>query len=319
MFTNFIINTYKKTLLTRHDPDGAIFYFSHTDFLGMECEPFEFFGERGQRLQGYFYTKNLTRPERLVIFEHGMGCGHRAYMREIVTLAEHGYAVFTYDHTGTLASGGDHIGGFTQSLCDLDCAIKALKASGRADGKRLAVVGHSWGGFSTMNIGAFHRDVTHLVAMSGFTSPINIITDVIGKLKKYAPAILKSEVEYFGGYAYANSSLSLLETDAKALIVHSEDDPTVPYSQFAELRERLEGIERISFMSLNGKKHNPNYTEDAVRYKDVFFAELTKFRKKKNITKEEKSAFVRSWDWYKMTEQDMDFWGRVFEFIDEEN
>ena len=318
MFTNFVVNTYKSALLTRHDPDGAIFYFSHTDFEGIECEPFKFTGEREQRLQGYFYTKNVTRPNKLVIFEHGMGCGHRAYMREIVTLVEHGYTVFAYDHTGTLLSGGDHVGGFTQSLCDLDSAIKALKAAGRCDGKSIAVIGHSWGGFSTMNIGAFHKDITHLVAMSGFVSPNKIITDMLGKMKKYAPAVFKTEVDYFGGYAYADASLSLLQTDARALIIHSKDDPTVPYSQFLELEEALEDVKRIEFLPLNGKRHNPNYTVDAVRYKDEFFAELTRFRKKnKNATKEQKETFAARWDWHRMTEQDTNFWAKVFKFIDE--
>ena len=317
MFTKLIVNTYKRALLTRHDPDGAIFYFSHTDFEGIECETFEFFGERGQRLQGYFYTKNVTRPDRLVIFEHGMGCGHRAYMSEIATLVEHGYTVFAYDHTGTLNSGGEHIGGFTQSLCDLDSAIKALKASGRCDGKRLAVIGHSWGGFSTMNIGAFHKDITHLVAMSGFVSPNKIITDMLGKMKKYAPAVFASEVAYFGGYAYADASLSLLQTDARALIIHSKDDPTVPYSRFLELEASLGDVERISFLPLEGKRHNPNYTADAVRYKDEFFAELTRFRKKsKKATEEEKREFASRWDWHRMTEQDADFWAKIFDFID---
>ena len=317
MFTNIIISFYKKALLTRHDPDGAIFYFSHTDFDGVECEPFGFTGERGQPLQGYFYKKNVTRPDRLVIFEHGMGCGHKAYMKEIITLVEHGYEVFAYDHTGTLASGGEHIGGFTQSLCDLDRAISALKASGRCEGKRLAVVGHSWGGFSTMNIGAFHPDITHLVAMSGFVSPKKIITDMLGKMKKYAPAVFKTEVDYFGGYAYADASLSLLETNARALIIHSKDDPTVPYARFNELGKMLEGVERVELLHLDGKRHNPNYTEAAVKYKDEFFAELTRFRKKnKKASAEQKAAFAARWDWHRMTEQDPEIWNKIFDFID---
>jgi dipeptidyl aminopeptidase/acylaminoacyl peptidase len=245
-----------------------------------------------------------------------MGCGHKAYMREIVTLAEHGYAVFTYDHTGTLASGGDSIGGFTQSLVDLDRAMCALKASGKVDGKTIVVMGHSWGGFSTMNIGAFHPEITHLVAMSGFTSPTNIITDVLGKMKKYAPAITRSELDYFGGYALADASLSLLETDARALIVHSKDDNTVPFHRFVELQERLKGVDRVRFMPVEGKKHNPNYTSEAVSYKDLFSAEHARFKKNKRASKEDVAAFVASWDWYKMTEQDMEFWDTVFEFID---
>ena len=163
-----------------------------------------------------------------------------------------------------------------------------------------------------MNIGAFHKDITHLVVMSGFTSPYNLLTD---KLKKYAKPIFQLEVDYFGGYAFAHSSLSLIETEAKALIVHSEDDPRVPYRRFAELREIMKDAEHVTFMSVNGKKHNPNYTEDAVKYRDQYFAERAKL-KKKRASREERDAFTKSCDWRRMTEQDMDFWAKVFEFID---
>ena len=51
---------------------------------------------------------------------------------------------------------------------------------------------------------------------------------------------------------------------------------------------------------------------------DEFFAELTRFRKKnKNATKEQKEAFAARWDWHRMTEQDTNFWAKVFKFIDE--
>ncbi len=318
LFEKLIVSTYKKSLLTRHDPDGSVFYYSGEDFPTLSVREFDFLGREGQRLQGYFYTDEAVKyHDRLIIFEHGMGCGHRGYMREIATIAAAGYPVFTYDHTGTLRSEGEHIGGFTQSLSDLNAAISALKESGEADGRRLAVIGHSWGGFSTMNISLFHRDITHLVAMSGFTSPRKIIGAFLSKLKGYIPAVFKTEADKFGPLAEADAALSLLTTDAKVLLVHSKDDPTVPYSMFSEIENAVKGRENIHTLSLEGKKHNPNYTERAVRYKDEFFAERTQLRKKKRLrTEEEKREFVARWDWEKMTEQDMDFWQTVFDFLE---
>lgn len=318
LFEKFILSTYKKTLLTRHDPDGSVFYFTHEDFPTLGMRLFDFTSREGERLQGYFYTDEAVKyTDRLVIFEHGMGCGHRGYMREIATICAAGYPVFTYDHTGTLASGGRHIGGFTQSLCDLDAAITALKESGEADGKRLAVIGHSWGGYSTMNIGILHRDITHLVAMSGYPSVRKMIGVFFNKMKGYIPTVFNSEAEVYHGYAEADATLSLLTTGAKVMLVHSKDDPTVPYTLFEGIMRDVGERSNIRYLTVDGKRHNPNYTEAAVRYKDEFFAALQEMKKKKRLGDEAaKAEFVKRWDWERMTEQDMDFWGEVFAFLE---
>jgi hypothetical protein len=43
---------------------------------------------------------------------------------------------------------------------------------------------------------------------------------------------------------------------------------------------------------------------------------LYKKESKKLKTKEAKRAFVKSFDWYKMTEQDTEFWSVIFDFLD---
>ena len=318
MLQNFIINVFKSRLLTRHDPNGSVFYYSPED-LGLGYEGFEFRGDRGQRLRGAFYTLGGVKGERLIVFDHGMGCGHKAYMREIRTICERGYEVFAYDHTGTLDSEGEHIGGFTQSLVDLDYAISAIKAAGKVGERKIAVIGHSWGGFSTMNIAPHHPDITHVVSLSGFISPREMIECVLGKMKKHAPALFALEEQRFGAYAYADARYSLKTAKGtRALIIHSKDDPTCPISHLEKLRAALGEGGGVSYLVVDGKRHNPNFTEDAVRYKDGFFAELTRLVKRKKLsTDAERADFVASWDWGRMTEQDTELWDRIFEFIEE--
>ena len=127
IFEKKVLDYYKKILLCRHDPDGSVFYFSKADFDGLISEDSHFFGDKGQRLQAHLYYRGQKRYDRLIIFEHGMGCGHAAYLREINEITERGYTVFTYDHTGTLNSEGENIGGFSQSLSDLDRAVDYVK------------------------------------------------------------------------------------------------------------------------------------------------------------------------------------------------
>ena len=317
IFEGLIVNGYKTRMLTRHDPDGAVFYYSPEDF-GLEYEEYDFIGQGGQKLSGYFYKKGEPRADKIVVFEHGMGCGHRAYMREISVIVEAGYLVFAYDHTGTLASGGENIGGLTQSLVDLDIAIKALKASGRTLGRDIAVIGHSWGGYSTMNIGAFHKDITHLVAMSGYPSVRTMLeTMMTGIMSGYVPALFKSEADTFGGYAYADARYSLFTTNAKVMLIHSTDDPTAKYSMLEAVKDAICERENTVFLTLEGKKHNPTYTDDAVSYKDEFFAELTAARKKKMLsTPEARAEFRARFDFDRMTVQDMDVWNKIFAFLE---
>ena len=318
MLKNIILKSFKSKLLVRHDPDGTIVYLT-PEQVGITGRAFDFLADHGGLLKGYFYTKGTPRADKLIVFDHGMGCGHKAYMREIATICEHGYEVFAYDHTGTLESAGDSIGGFTQSLVDLDLAISAIKDKGEARGRKIAVIGHSWGGFSTLNIAAYHPDITHVVPLSGFISAREMISCLLGKLQKYSPMLFALEEERFGSYAYSDARLSLkLAKNTKALVIHSKDDMTCPYTHLEKLRAAIGDGGNVTYLTVNGKNHNPNFTCEAAAYKDRFFAELTHLKKKKKLTtSESKDAFVARWDFIKMTEQDMALWQTIFNFLEQ--
>ena len=86
---------------------------------------------------------------------------------------------------------------------------------------------------------------------------------------------------------------------------------------FEKIKVALAGRENTEFLSLEGKCHNPTYTRDAVEYKDGFFRELTaKRRTGKLKTDEAKAEFVSKYDFTRMTEQDSEVWGKIFDFIE---
>jgi len=144
LFEKYVLKIYRKNLFTRNDNADGIFYFTPEDFPGLKAHPYCFKARAGHDLKGFFYYYDAPIPGRLLVFDHGMGNGHRAYMREIETLARAGFLVFSYDHTGCMASGGKHIGGFAQSLADLDDCIKTLKRDEFLQNREICVVGHSW-------------------------------------------------------------------------------------------------------------------------------------------------------------------------------
>lgn len=309
---------YRRNLFIRNDNPNGIFYFTAADFPGLQAHPYCFTSQMGHDLKGYFYHYDHPVPERLVVFDHGMGNGHRAYMREIERLAKAGYLVFSYDHTGCMESGGENTNGFAQSLKDLDDCIHALKKEPALLVRRISVMGHSWGGFSTMNIAALHPDITHVVSMSGFVSVRRMLGQLFsGVVKGMQKPLYALESRSNPEYVNFDATESLRNTNAKVLLIASSDDTVVQKAcHFDVLQQALSGKENIRFLVTEHKGHNPSYTCDAVRYKDDFFAQFQKLVKKKKLeTAEQQKAFMAGFDWKRMTEQDDEIWLAITEHL----
>ena len=319
IFSKQIEKIYSKTLFSRHDEDGTIFYFSHKDFEGLHCEPYQFKNQKDEILRGAFYSYEGYKKDRLIVFDHGMGAGHKAYMKEIEMLARGGYKVFSYDHTGCTMSEGKCIRGFAGSLSDLDACISALRKEKEYMNIDISVVGHSWGAFSTMNIPALHPDIRSIVAISGFVSVREMQKQVIsGPLALWRKTVFALEERENPEYVNFSADESLKGKKTLALIIHSDDDRTVSHKRHhLSLKEALAGEKNVEFLSVSGKDHNPNYTAEAIAEKARFFADLTAKKKAGALeSDEQKSAFLSSYDWHKITEQDEKIWQKILSHLE---
>ena len=318
MIGKFAEKIYRNMVYSRADDNGCVVYFTAEDFDGLHREEYSFPSSLGHTLSGAFYYYEGFDEKRLIVFDHGMGSGHTGYMTEIERLCREGYRVFSYDHTGCMKSGGESTNGFAQSLRDLDDAVKALKQDERYSALPISVIGHSWGGFSTLNISALHPDIEKCVAMSGFISVEQILKGYFkGILLPFYKKFLALEKKSNPDYVRYNALQSLKNTKTEMLIIHSDDDKTVSAeNNFDLLEKELSGKENIRFLRLTGKNHNPNYTEDAVKYKDKFFSEYQRALKKKALTADEqKEAFKKKYDWKRMTAQDEKIWAEILELL----
>ena len=317
LFEKQILNTYKGMMHTRCDDTETVFYFSAENFDGLRKEPFPFHASAGHTLQGYIYHYNNPIKGRIVVFDHGFGGGHRAYMKEIEMLCRHGYTVLSYDHTGCMESGGASPNGMAQSLCDLNDCITAIKEDKRFDGVDISVMGHSWGGFSTLNISALHPEISHVVVLSGFVSVEELVNSFFsGLLSGYRKVIMNLEKSANPTFVHYNAVESLKQSTASALLIYSEDDQMVKRNHYDILKAGLADKENVRFMLVQNKGHNPNYTEDAVRLLGKFGKARAKFAKKKNATAQEKEAFVASFNWDAMTVQDETVWNSILAHLD---
>lgn len=320
IFEKAIIGAYKQMAYTRCDDNGTAYYFSAEDFPGLHQESYLFRSSKGHKLKGFVYQYDNPIPGRLVVFDHGFGGGHRSYLKEIVTLCKHGYMVFAYDHTGCMESEGKDPNGMAQSLCDLNDCITVLKHDSRFASMDISVVGHSWGGFATLNISALHPEISHVVVLSGFVSVELLINSYFGGIMKgYRKAIMQIEEAANPKFVGYNAVESLKNTEAKVLLIYSENDKMCHKAvHFDALKAGLEGKKNIKLILVKNKGHNPNYTEDAVTYLGEYVAAKTKLAKKGRLnTTEEKAMFVASYDWDRMTAQDEAVWKEIFDCLDQ--
>ena len=319
---NFMEKQYRSNLFIRNDNPNGIFYFTAADFPGLNTHAYAFKSQMGHDLQGWFYHYENPIPGRLVVFDHGMGNGHLAYMREIEKLAKAGFLVYSYDHTGCMASGGESTNGFAQSLKDLNDCIAALKKEPALQDRAISVMGHSWGGFSTMNIAALHPEITHVVSMSGFISVRRMLEQIMPGLllKGIRKSLYELESRSNPEYVTFDALQTLGSTAAKVLLIASSDDKVVQKAHhFDVLKQALSNRENVRFLLTENKGHNPAYTCDAVRYKDEFFAQFQKMVKKKKLeTKPQQEAFMSVFDWVRMTEQDETVWSAIISHLKEQ-
>ena len=319
IFEKKVVGFYTAQFFNRCDDKGLAHYFSHADFPGLRQQPFDFKSSLGHDMKGWFYCYDEIIPGRLVIFEHGFGGGHRSYMKEIEMLCRRGFLVYTYDHTGCMESGGDSPRGLSQSLRDLNDAINALQATPGFRDLKISVMGHSWGGFSAMNIAALHPEVTHIVALSGFVSVEEMVGQFFsGILRGYRKAVLKLEQESNPDFVTYNAARTLADCAAKVLLIYSSNDKLVIREiHHGILTKALEGKADTRILLEENKGHNPNYTADAVAYLAQYTADMTgKLKDGKLNTEEEKKAFRDSWDWDRMTKQDGKVWAEIFRALD---
>ena len=319
IFEKQVLKIYKNMMFSRCDDNGNVLYFSAEDFPGLEKQAYTFQSSKGHALQGYFYSYPDAKKDRIIIFEHGMGGGHRSYMKEIEKLCFNGFLVFAYDHTGCMESGGENTGGLAQSLCDLNDLLCTFKKDEKYKNYDFSVVGHSWGGFSSMNISALHPEISKAVVFSGFVSVEKMINSFFsGPLKIYRKAVMKIEKESNPVFVNCDGAETLKKTKSQVLLIYSDNDSLCKKEvHFDELEEKLSHKENINFILEKGKGHNPNFTADAVEYKDNFFKILTKKMKKKELeSTEEKEKFKKSFDWHRMTCQDEKVWKEILKFLE---
>ena len=187
------------------------------------------------RLTGYYYA-----PEKdahgLIVLVPGFCAGGDDYLWQISELRDLGWAVFTFDPTGTLRSEGKNQVGFSQTIIDLEAALKYVEKSGRFGYNELVLVGHSRGAYAACCLLEQDHDVAAVVSISGVNSAMEAVmemsTDAIGAISygNYGFLWLYQAMLFGTDTLEMEAAEAISEGDVPVLVVHGTNDEKFPVS-----------------------------------------------------------------------------------------
>ena len=305
-----ISKLYIKNMVCRYDRGVGVPYYSYTDFEGLNQEEYTFTNSKGIELKYFYFYYDKFKKDKIVFFLHGLECGHAAYMGEINALAKQGYKVLTMDYTGCGDSKGKCLGSIYTPTKDVLELLDYLKID-----KEIVLVGHSLGGFTALNLMNYKKEFTKAVILAGFIKP-ELEFNALIKSKFLVKGIIRYEKKV-AKELYSLDNLEYLKnTNDKIFFIQSEDDGMIPYSTALKLVEEMNNP-NIKTLKVVGRKHNPNYTDDAVMYmNNAFFDFNTKVKNKEIKTVDDRINFFKNIEIDKLVEQDTKMFEEIAKFID---
>ena len=237
--------------------------YTTEEFDGLSRERHTFNTYHGHELVGYLYESDKA-PEKhaVVVFAHGMGGGgQRGFINLYTILCSRGYYVFAYDATANDESEGEVMGGLPQGFIDLDYAINYAEGLDEINELPFVLMGYSWGGLSVTNVLNYHPEVEAVASLAGWNESMDLIDYVGcqmvgGVAKLLLPFARIHERMMYGKYASSSSMKGFLNTDAKIMIIHSDDDTTIPIEYgYEKYYEDYGDDESFTFKKYTGRDH----------------------------------------------------------------
>ncbi|WP_203291789.1 alpha/beta hydrolase family protein [Maricaulis parjimensis] len=176
--------------------------------------------------------------------------------------ADLGYAVLQPNFRGSTGRGWDYVtaghGGFgTRMIDDITDGADYLREQGIALDQPYCAVGASYGGYAALMAAIRDsEDVACVVSFAGVTNPFGLL----------ASGYNRSGVRYWEQYMgsrfsdddYQESITPTAQTAALTmplLVLHGDEDTTVPIDQFTGLRRAMEGRSNVRFVQMEGANH----------------------------------------------------------------
>lgn len=305
----FISKQYIKRFVCRYDKEVGIPYYSYTDFTNLKQEALSFTNSKGIKISYFYYYYPNYKEDKIILFLPGIGPGHTAYLKEIEEICKRGFKVLSLDYTGTDKSEGKYLGSLNTPTEDVNELLDYLTLD-----KEVVVIGHSLGGYTSLNLLNLRNDINKGVIISGFLSVDSLINSLV-KSKFISKQILKYERKKYPHYYDLDNVSFLKESKKKILFIHSLDDQMVPYKSSLAVVEKLNNKNLIT-VSVDHRGHNPNYSEKAAKYLQEVFDKYNELIKEKKIkTDKDKINYFKDVSLADLVEQDQEMIEEIIDFI----
>ena len=176
------------------------------------------------------------------------------------------------------------------------------------------LVGHSLGGYTALNVVNLSPDIHRAVILSGFLS---ISDEMIGyvKLRLLADVIRHYEKKLDPKYGALDNHQYLKKSKDHLLFIHSTDDPMVNYPYNAGWVKTVDNP-NVRLITVEGKKHNPQYTREALEAMNTWIGEYNRQVQSKQLdTLEAKKHYFEDKPIGKMTAQDPEIYREILGFL----
>ena len=197
-------------------------------------------------LSGYLYKTNKTSKETLIILAPGFAACSDSYLWQIYELLEYGWSVFAFDPTGSCGSEGDSSIGFPQEILDLKATLNFIENNNKLDYNNIVLMGHSRGGYAACCTLNYEYDISAVISVSGINSAMD---GIIGSSKNYVGNLAYANYGFLWLYQtmlFGSDTVNLRadkilsESDVPTLIIHGEDDESVPIDEHSIISHKDE-------------------------------------------------------------------------------
>ena len=193
------------------------------------------------RLQAYIYGEENHKG--LVVIAHGIGGGAESYFPEIMYFVDMGWRVFAFDKTGSHNSEGAGKRGLPQGLIDLNAALNYIALQGW--NLPIMLFGHSWGGYAVTAVLNKDHNISAVVSLAGFDSPLGVMSETARAYvgMNFAEIVARPYLRLynwfvFGRYANLSAVDGINSGTVPVMIVHGTEDESIFYNGASIIAQR---------------------------------------------------------------------------------
>lgn len=192
-------------------------------------------------LTGFIFGEENAKG--LVVVSPGRGEGVERCLPEILYFVDHGWRVFSFDYTGSFASEGKNSVGLPQSRVDLEAALAYIQSNGSLNRLPVVLWGYSWGGYAVAAVLKDHSNISAVVSISGFNSPVGLLDEQIrNQLGALSVAMNPLGWAYqfvrFGDSAWVAAVDGINGSNTPIMIIHGTADSMISYTGASIIAQR---------------------------------------------------------------------------------